>query len=141
MQAQAFCAPILVLAAWTHVMLLWMYGTRLPAIRAAGMELDPNEVRGAQASLLPAYVRWKSDNYTHLLEQPTLFYAVCVVLAFVGQGSMFELGLAWAYVALRIVHSLHQALNNRIPIRFGLFAVSSLALFALTGAAGWALIA
>jgi hypothetical protein len=76
-------------------------------------------------------VRWKADNYNHLMEQPTQFYATALALAVLGDASSWSLGLAWAYVALRVVHSLWQVLVNNIQVRFSLFAISSLVLFAL----------
>jgi len=124
-------APVIVLAAWTHVMFLWMYATRIPAMRRMGMPLDPQAVRGEQMATLPARVRWKADNYNHLMEQPTVFYAVAISLALLGANT-WSLRIAWVYVGLRIVHSLVQALWNRIEVRFTLFALSSIALMWLT---------
>lgn len=83
-------------------------------------------------SLLPAQVRWKADNYNHLLEQPTLFYALTISLALLGVQSQTSLLFAWAYVFLRIGHSLVQSLVNKIEVRFLLFALSNIPLFALT---------
>lgn len=127
-----FLGPVLTLIAWTMVMWVWMYATRLPAMRAARMEPDPNAPRGEQMSLLPPRVRWKADNYNHLLEQPTLFYALSISLVLLGIQSQTSLVFAWAYVLLRIGHSLVQALINKIEIRFLLFALSNIPLFALT---------
>lgn len=124
--------PVIALVAWTMVMWLWMYATRLPAIQSAGMKLDPEAPRGEQMALLPARVRWKADNYNHLFEQPTVFYAITIVLALLGVSSQASLWLAWAYVILRIVHSLFQALVNKIEIRFVLFVLSNIPLFCLT---------
>jgi len=123
--------PVIALVLWTFVMWAWMYATRIPAISAAKMRLDPNAPRGEQMNQLPPSVRWKADNYNHLFEQPTLFYAVALTLAILGDFSTVSLGLAWAYVALRVVHSLWQALVNVIVPRFVLFFVSSLVLLAL----------
>jgi hypothetical protein len=125
-------APVIALVLWSFVMWGWMYATRIPAIVAARMRMDPERPRGEQMNQLPAKVRWKADNYNHLFEQPTLFYAVGVGLAVLGDVSTLSVALAWAYVALRVVHSLWQALVNRIPVRFALFSLSSLVLFALT---------
>lgn len=124
--------PVIALVAWTMVMWIWMYATRLPAIRAAKFRLDPNAPRGEQMALLPAHVRWKADNYNHLLEQPILFYVLAISLTLLGVDSQASLVLAWAYVALRICHSLLQSLLNRIEIRFLLFVLSNIPLFALT---------
>jgi hypothetical protein len=131
---------VVALVAWTFVMWLWMYVTRIPAISKAKLRLDPNEPRGAQMATLPPNVRWKADNYNHLFEQPTVFYPIAIVLALLGQGSALDLGLAWAYVALRVVHSVFQATVNKIEVRFVLFALSSLVLIALTVRAGLALL-
>lgn len=128
-------APLVALAAWSMVMWLWMYVTRLPAMRRARMKPDSNAPRGEQMNLLPPSVRWKADNYNHLMEQPTLFYAVMLALVLAGGGSGAEVALAWAYTGLRVVHSLVQALINRIEVRFVLFILSSLALIGLIVAA------
>jgi hypothetical protein len=109
-----------------------MYVTRIPAIRRAGMALDPSAPRGQQMATLPAAVRWKADNYNHLMEQPTVFYAVALSLAVLGEGSGVNSMLAWAYFGLRVVHSLVQTTFNKIEVRFSVFFLSSLVLIALT---------
>lgn len=125
-------APVIALALWTHVMWAWMYATRIPAIRKAKLPLDPLAPRGEQMATLPAQVRWKADNYNHLMEQPTVFYAVAVSLAVLGAGGGTNATLAWVYVALRVIHSLVQSTINQIEVRFGVFVLSSLVLIALT---------
>jgi hypothetical protein len=124
-------APVVALVAWSMVVWTWMYVTRLPAIRRARMRLDPNAPRGEQMSTLPPEVRWKADNYNHLMEQPTLFYALALSLALLGRGAGANLALAWAYVGLRVAHSLVQATWNKIEVRFAAFFLSSLVLVAL----------
>ena len=125
--------PVVALLAWTMVMWLWMYATRIPAMNKAG--IDAKNLVGGEGSslrgLLPDTVSWKADNYNHLHEAPTLFYAVAIVLAIIGQGDGMNTTIAWAYVALRIAHSIVQATNNRVIVRFALFALSSLVLMAL----------
>lgn len=128
-------APVVALLIWCALMWLWMYLTRIPAIKAANMVMDGHAPRGEQMAQLPASVRWKADNYNHLLEQPQQFYAVAIVLALLGDTSQASLALAWAYVAVRVVHSLWQSLVNIIIPRFALFALSSLLLFALVARA------
>lgn len=128
-------APVIALVIWIAVIWAWMYWTRIPAIGKARMKLDPNAPRGEQMAQLPPLVRWKADNYNHLLEQPQLFYAVAISLAVMGDVSAWSQGLAWAYVALRIVHSFVQTTFNHIVTRFSVFFVSSLVLFALTARA------
>ncbi len=125
-------APIVALVAWSMIMWTWMYITRIPAIQKMRMRLDPHAPRGEQMNSLPAQVRWKADNYNHLMEQPTIFYAIALALALMGEGDGINLTMAWAYVGLRVVHSLVQATWNKIEVRFGIFALSSLALIGLT---------
>lgn len=132
-------APVVALVGWSLVMWLWMYATRLPAMKAAHMVPDPTAPQGRQMSTLPPRVRWKADNYNHLMEQPTIFYAIALTLALLGEGSGTSLVLAWSYVGLRVIHSLVQALVNKIEVRFVIFAVSSLVLVALTVRAALAL--
>ncbi len=124
-------APVVVLVGWTMVMWAWMYATRLPAIQRAKLRLDPAAPRGEQMATLPPAVRWKADNYNHLMEQPTLFYALALTLAVVGHGDGWSARLAWIYVGLRVAHSLVQATWNKIEVRFALFFLSSLALVGL----------
>lgn len=133
-------APIVALVAWTMVMWVWMYATRIPAIRQMRMRLDSNAPRGEQMATLPPQVRWKADNYNHLFEQPTIFYAIALVLALLEKGAGINLALAWAYVALRVVHSLVQSLGNVIIVRFVVFSVSSLVLIGLIASAMLALL-
>ena len=127
MQAQML-APAAVLVAWTLVMLVWTAVTRFPAMRRAGIDLK-NAARGGRGQNLEGVIderaNWKSHNYSHLLEQPTLFYATALTLALLEQGDALTVGLAWAYVGLRIAHSLIQALVNVIIVRFSVFMIAS----------------
>src|SRR5262245_46262030 len=120
----ALLQPVIALVLWTFVMWAWMYATRIPAVRSAAMRLDPDLPRGEQMALLPASVRWKADNYNHLMEMPTLFYAVGIVLALISEAPGTDAALAWLYVGMRVVHSLLQALVNKIELRFLLFNLS-----------------
>jgi hypothetical protein len=124
--------PVIALVLWTFVMWLWMYVTRIPAIQNMKLKMDPHVPPRDLMNQLPATVRWKADNYNHLFEMPTLFYAVALSLAMLGDATSVSVNLAWAYVILRVVHSLFQATVNKIEVRFGLFALSSLVLMALT---------
>jgi hypothetical protein len=128
---RALLLPVLALVLWTFVMWLWMYATRLPAMRAARLKPDPQAPRGEQMASLPAAVRWKADNYNHLFEQPTIYYATLIVLALVSAEQGVDLVLAWTYVGLRVVHSLVQAMVNKIEVRFVIFFLSSLVLLVL----------
>jgi hypothetical protein len=127
----ALIQPIIILVIWSMVMWLWMYATRIPAITSMKMTLDPNAPSGSQMSQLPAKVRWKADNYNHLMEQPTIFYATALCLAVLGVIDESVIYAAWGYVALRVIHSLIQALTNKIEVRFALFILSNIPLIFL----------
>ena len=124
-------APMIAMVLWSFVMLGWLYVARIPAIAKNKLVYDPNRPSEEFQAQLPASVRWKGDNYTHLMEQPTVFYPVVLMLALLGDGGGINLALAWAYVALRVGHSLIQVLINKVMIRFAVFTLSSLALLAL----------
>jgi len=114
-------------------MWVWMYATRIPAMQA--VRLDPDSLARDPGKkldqILPPPVQWKAHNYNHLHEAPTVFYAVALALALLGKGEGYALYLAWAYVALRVAHSLVQATVNKVMLRFAIFALSSLVLLAL----------
>ena len=132
MQAQML-APAAVLVLWTLVVLLWIIPARFGAVAKLDKSALPTKpgVRGADLEgVLPDKANWPAHNYAHLVEQPTLFYAVVAILAITGPGAL-DVTLAWAYVGLRIVHSLWQNLVNTIPVRFLLFITSTIALIVL----------
>jgi len=129
----AILQPVVALAIWTMVMWLWMYSTRLPALASAKPDYDAM-VRDPGLTLetiLPPQVQWKAHNFNHLHESPTVFYAICLVLAVTGNGGGHAMQTAWAYVALRVLHSVVQATINKVPLRFLLFTLSSLCLMGL----------
>ncbi|MEL6738353.1 MAG: MAPEG family protein [Pseudomonadota bacterium] len=125
--------PMVALMIWTMIVWVWMYATRIPAMQRA--EIDAAKLVGTTGTSLraelPDKVNWKADNYNHLHEQPTLFYAVALVLSYVGQGDGMNAFLGWIYVGLRVAHSLVQVTANRVVVRFVLFALSSLILISL----------
>jgi hypothetical protein len=128
-------APAAMLVFWSLIMLLWMAVTRFLAMSKLGHNINdavPGE-RGPQfEAVLPDKTNWKAHNYMHLMEQPTLFYAVVGILMMAGASGGLNTQLAWGYVILRILHSLWQALINTIPLRFSLFLVSTICLLAMT---------
>ncbi len=129
--------PVAVLIAWSLVMWLWLYATRLPAMRRA--KIDATKLVGTTgkdvAAAVPPSVQWKADNYNHLMEQPTIFYAVALLLAVAGAGGGSNAALAWAYVGLRIAHSLVQATSNRVIVRFALHIFGTIPLIMLAARA------
>ena len=130
MYSHGLVLPVLALAAWTFVMWIWMYATRIPAIQK--MKIDPQDVvaRGAKLELPPEIAR-VADNYNHLHEQPTIFYAVALAAQVAGVTDTTSITLAWAYVLLRVVHSFVQATKNIVMLRFSVFALGSFVLLAL----------
>lgn len=128
----ALLAPLMTLVLWTLVMCGWMYATRIPAIRRGRVPLKPDATREEFNAHIPAHVRWKADNYNHLLEQPVLFYAVVVTLVLLDQWNEVNVILAWLYVAARIAHSIVQATVNIILLRFAVFNIGTLILLALS---------
>ncbi|MBC7782894.1 MAG: MAPEG family protein [Burkholderiales bacterium] len=128
MYEHGMIAPVVALVIWSLVMLIWLYASRIPAMSAA--KVKPGEATKAQMEALPSAN--VANNYNHLMEQPTLFYALCFSLQFLGQGDHpINIGLAWLYVAIRIVHSLVQSLGNFIPLRFFIFVIASVVLMML----------
>ncbi len=125
--------PVVALLIWSLVMWLWMLVTRVPAMMAMKIVLDPDLPPKELTLSLPARVRWKADNYNHLMEAPTLFYAAALVVAFAAPTNAAAIAAAWAYVLLRVLHSLVQVLVNHIPSRLVLFVLSTVALAILVG--------
>jgi hypothetical protein len=124
--------PVLVLICWTLVMWLWMYATRIPAMQKAGINAAKLKEK-SEFDVLPIEVRRIADNYNHLHEQPVIFYALIFYASAAGAATQLMVYAAWAYVVLRIAHSLIQALWNFIPVRFLVFVLSSLTLFVIAG--------
>jgi hypothetical protein len=123
--------PMLALIVWTFVLWFWMYATRIPALRAAGIDARVAK-RKEDIDVLPTQVKQIADNYNHLHEQPTVFYALAVYSHLAGTADAINVYLAWGYVALRIVHSLIQCTVNFVPARFVAFALASFVMMAMT---------
>jgi hypothetical protein len=127
-------APAAALVLWSLVMLFWLAGTRLPAMSKIGMDLKSAAPGGRGQDIdpnVPPTVAWKSHNYAHLMEQPTLFYATIMILAISGGASAMSVYLAWGYTGLRIIHSIWQATVNTVSIRFLFFMLSTICLVIL----------
>lgn len=131
MYSHGLIAPVVALIGWSMVMLIWLYATRIPAMAAAKVNPEQFKDDPNAADKLPAGARRVASNYNHLMEAPTIFYAVCFALQFLNQTDPINIGIAWTYVALRVLHSLVQATVNIIAIRFTIFILSSVALGAL----------
>ena len=138
MEHSPILAPVVALVAWSLVMMVWMYATRFPAMRRRGISLKGRvgSKTGSLEGVVEDHVNWKAHNYNHLMEQPTLFYAIALTLALIDRGDGINLYLAWAYVLFRVLHSIVQATSNVVLHRFILFLLASLALLSLTIHAG-----
>ncbi len=129
MEATAILQPVIALGLWTGVIMVWMYATRIPAMNAAN--LDPQTAMHVKALNLPSEVARIGDNYNHLFEQPTLFYATAIAIAVMGHGDAVAVNCAWAFVVLRVIHSLVQSTVNIVLLRFGIFVLSWAALLVM----------
>ena len=129
--------PVVALAVWSTIMWIWLYAARLPAMSRAkidGIKMVGTTGRSLREDLVAAgeeRASWVADNYNHLMEQPTVFYATAIALALMGMGNGMSATIAWAYVGLRVAHSLVQVFSNRVIVRFSLFMLSGVALAAL----------
>ncbi len=122
--------PVLALVILSLVVWIWMYAVRLPAIQRAG--LNPQDVRfPAQLNVLPDGARQVADNYNHLMEQPTIFYALVFYIYLTSGQDQLYIWLAWAYVGLRVIHTLIQSTINVVALRFSVFSLSTLVLMAM----------
>lgn len=125
--AQSILHAALGMGVLSLVMFLWMYATRLPAMSRAGVDPQAAMHPGSLDSL-PSEARRVADNYNHLWEAPTLFYAMAFYVVISGHADALHAACAWAYLGFRVLHSLVQATINRVALRFALFSLSWIAL-------------
>lgn len=124
--------PVIALVCWSLVVMVWLGYERVRNILRLRLSPDAGKFARDLDALMPDRARQVSANYMHLMEQPTLFYAVCLSLQFIGQGNHpINIGLAWGYVAARILHTGVQGTANNVSLRFALFLISSVFLIAL----------
>jgi hypothetical protein len=122
--------PVLALIVLSLLVWIWMYATRIPAMQRAG--IDPQRARHpGSLDGLPSAARQVADNYNHLMEQPTIFYALCFYIVLAGHSDALNIYLAWTYVGLRVVHTLLQCTINNVTLRFAVFSLSTLALMVM----------
>jgi hypothetical protein len=133
-EASPLLGPVVALVAWSLVVLFLLAFIRFRAVRRAGLKVDPS--RGGRGQDLDGELEpranWPAHNYAHLMEQPTLFYAIVFALVLMGFDHRINVILAWTYVGLRVAHSVVQIFMNDLRLRFPLFLLSSLALVSLT---------
>ena len=135
MEYSPILAPVVALVAWSLVMLGWTVIARRKAFAQLGINWGtiPRGSRGVNLDgRAPDTAQWPSHNHNHLMEQPTIFYAIALTLALMDMGGGINSLLAWGYVAFRVLHSIVQATVNIVAIRFPLFALATLCLLGLT---------
>ncbi len=125
--------PVLALITLTLLVWIWMYATRIPAMQKAGISPQAAKHPGTWEAGVPSSARQVAENYNHLLEQPTIFYALVFYIVLAAHSDQLHIYLAWAYVALRVVHTLIQCTVNLVPMRFLVFSLSTIALMIMAG--------
>lgn len=123
-----FLWPMVALVALTFVVTVQMYRRRVAEIRARRIPLGSIATSRGMTALEDVAA---ADNLRNLFEMPVLFYVACLTLALVGADGPLLVGLAWAYVALRALHSAIQLGGNRVRWRFYAFAASTATLLAI----------
>lgn len=129
MPAYPLLPPMFALVFWTFLVLLAIPAVRVYAVRRR--QARPRDFRLGDAAGLPEYVQRPNRNYMNLLELPMLFYAVCLMRSLLGPPSATEVTLAWAFVGLRVAHSLIHIGYNHVMHRLAAFALSNFALLAM----------
>lgn len=131
--------PLVGLNLWTFGIEALLYKRRIPALAKYNVTFDPETVKKQKEEKLPGFVKWPADNFNNLLEQPTQFYAILLGLSFLDVKDKRTIATAWAYVGLRMLHSIIHVSTNNPGIRFPVWLSSSFALFGLTAQAAWML--
>jgi hypothetical protein len=110
MSPHGLIAPAMALVLWTLVIWIWMYATRIPAMRRAN--IDPQDAARTRTLDLPPEVMWVADNYNHLMEQPTIFYATIFAAQIAGRADPITIGLAWTYTQPSVNSDLRREPSN-----------------------------
>lgn len=125
----AILYPVFALAFWTGLVLLLIPLARIRAGRRREIVVD--DFKYGESPAVPPHVSLPNRNYMNLLELPVLFYVVCLLIHATGGASALMVSTAWAYVALRVVHSLIHLSYNHVIHRLGAFALSNAVLVVL----------
>ena len=123
MRNPAVLYPMFALAAWTLLVLLMIPVARARSARRREIVID--DFKYGESPAVPPAVSIPNRNYMNLLELPMLFYVVCIVLYVTAGASTTTIALAWAFVVLRIAHSLIHLTYNHVIHRLTVFALSS----------------
>ena len=139
MRNPAVLYPMFALAAWTLIVLLLIPIVRVRSARRREIVVD--DFKYGESATVPPAVSLPNRNYMNLLELPMLFYVICIVLYVTAGASTTTIALAWAFVALRIVHSLVHLTYNGVVHRLAAFTAANVALAVLWVTAGFHLAA
>ena len=129
MRNPAILYPLFALAAWTLVVLVLIPVARVRAGRRR--EIVTDDFKFGESPKVPGYVSIPNRNYMNLLELPMLFYVVGIVLYVTGGASSLAIAVAWAFVVLRVVHSIIHLSYNRVLHRLTAFSAANAALVVL----------
>ena len=119
-------ATIVAMAVLQLIMHIWLYATRIPAMFQA--KISSNKATKAKLETLPKWATNVADNYNHLFESPTVYYAMVLAIVLMGLTDQSLMIAGWVFVGLRYIHSLVQATINIIMLRFAIFSLSWVAL-------------
>jgi hypothetical protein len=129
MKPEAIFTPMLLLVAWTFVVLLFTGYKRFSAGFAG--RVKGHDFRYGESGNVPGDVAVANRNLMNLLEMPVLFYVVCLAAFITGHVTTFMVFVAWLFVGLRVAHSLVHLTYNRILHRFATYLASNAALLAM----------
>lgn len=132
MTTSPILGPALALVGITLVVLLWLYAKRIPAMTTA--RINPERLQRKdpeQVARMPINSHFPADNFINLFEAPILFYVMCFIVHLTGYNDTLIVNMAWAYVALRAVHSIIQCTYNKVIHRFSIYALSSIVLITM----------
>jgi hypothetical protein len=125
MSVQAILVPMFVQVGLTFVLLFWMAGLRIRAIRSG--QVDPQMVRLREPNW-PARVTQIANAFHNQLELPILFYVVVLLALQTKTLDAVLLVLSWLFVLARLIHAYVHVTTNRLDRRTGAFGVGALAL-------------
>ena len=123
--------PMLAMLAWSGFVVAALLMTRIPVVMKHWGNLQYAKHSDELRPKMSDKFRYVTDNYNHIFEQPTLFYAVLIYIQLADTANQTNVSLAWAYVSLRVIHSLIQLTSNNVSWRAASFATSSLILIAI----------
>jgi hypothetical protein len=124
---QPILVPMISMVVLTLLVWMFMYVTRLREMSRKNINPQRLATRVEAAAVLTDSTA-PADNFKNLFEMPVLFYVVVLLslVLLIQDDTMVR--LAWAFVALRGLHSLIHCTYNRTMHRFIAYFASSLVL-------------